>query len=185
MDDGSTISRRAEPELSRPVSLDRIAVRGTSLVVEADGAELAPIASRLGVPAVGTVRCRWAFREPTGLTQVIDADGVLDAVVSRICVVTLEAFDEIVHEAFSVRFVPAGTESGSDDEDPDTPDLLPYAGSSIDLGEATVEQLALALDPFPRAPGAVLDRVIGVDSEDGEADGANPFARLGERLRRD
>ena len=33
---------------------------------------------------------------------------------------------------------------------------MPYAGGAADLGEATVEQLALALDPFPRKPGAAL-----------------------------
>ena len=29
-----------------------------------------------------------------------------------------------------------------------------FSGDSIDIGEAVAETLALALDPFPRAPGA-------------------------------
>ena len=33
---------------------------------------------------------------------------------------------------------------------------MPYGGDSIDLGAALAEQLALALDPYPRKPGAKL-----------------------------
>ena len=45
--------------------------------------------------------------------------------------------------------MPRGKESEGAD-DPDHPDELPYDGASLDLGEATVEQLALGLDPYPR-----------------------------------
>ena len=33
-------------------------------------------------------------------------------------------------------------------------DTVFYTGGAIDLGEAAAETLALALDPFPRSPGA-------------------------------
>ncbi len=32
----------------------------------------------------------------------------------------------------------------------------PFVDGTLDLGEAAAEQLALALDPYPRAPDAVL-----------------------------
>ncbi len=41
----------------------------------------------------------------------------------------------------------------------------------IDLGEALAEQLALALDPYPRKPGAKLP-------SEASDDGANPFSAL-------
>ena len=49
-----------------------------------------------------------------------------------------------------VHFVPEGTES--EDDDPDLPDEIPYPAGAIDLGEAAIQQLALALDPYPRRP---------------------------------
>ena len=41
----------------------------------------------------------------------------------------------------------------------------PFDGSAIDIGEAAAQQLALALDPYPRAAGASLA---------GSADAADP-----------
>jgi hypothetical protein len=46
----------------------------------------------------------------------------------------------------------------------------------IDLGEATTEQLALALDPFPRKPGAEIPPEAKEAPE-------GPFAALG-RIRK-
>ena len=87
----------------------------------------------------------------------------------RECVVSLEPFETTQREAFSLRFVPEGQESET--PDPESEDEIPYAGGTIDLGEAVVEQLALDLDPFPRKEGAELPS---------EADPANvsPFAAL-------
>ena len=49
----------------------------------------------------------------------------------------------------------------SDELDLEAEDEIPYEGTSIDLGEAASEQLALALDPFPRKPGAELPGSVG------------------------
>ena len=70
------------------------------------------------------------------------------------CVVSLEDFTATVEEHFAVRCVPDGAES--DNADPEALDEIPYADGTLDLGEAAAEQLALALDPYPRAPDAVL-----------------------------
>jgi hypothetical protein len=43
-----------------------------------------------------------------------------------------------------------------DAETLESPDEIPYAGDSIDLGAVLAEQLALSLDPYPRKPGAAL-----------------------------
>jgi uncharacterized metal-binding protein YceD (DUF177 family) len=90
----------------------------------------------------------------------------------RTCVITLEDFETEMTEALAIRFVPAGTET--EEIDPEAEDEIPYGGKTIDLGEAAAEQLALALEPYPRKPGAAL-------AEEPAAP-ANPFAALG-RLR--
>jgi uncharacterized metal-binding protein YceD (DUF177 family) len=89
-------------------------------------------------------------------------------------VVTLEPFATEVAEEFSVRFVPE--DQLSEELDIEAEDEIPYAGATIDLGEATAEQLALALDPFPRRPGVEF-------LEDEEAADDGPFAALARRPR--
>ncbi len=76
------------------------------------------------------------------------------AAVVRTCVISLDEFETVVEEEFRVRFVPAGTESY--DPDPDAEEEIPFTRGVIDLGETAAEQLALALDPYPRKPGAEL-----------------------------
>lgn len=161
-------------ELHRPVAVDALAPGGEEFVVQASAAECAALAARMRLPAVLSLRCR--FRLLPGLAGGVAADGWLEAEVVQTCVVTLEDFSATLAEAFAVRFVPAGAEA--DDLDPESPDEIPYAGGVLDLGEAAAEQLALALDPYPRAPGATLPEVSGPAE-----DSASPFARLAE-LRR-
>ncbi len=182
---GSDVRRgpSSRPELSRPVAIARIG-RGDTVLVEADAAERAPVAHRLDVPDVASLRCRWTLR-PGATDGWFEADGLLDALVTRTCVVTLEPLEETVHETFAVLFVPEAEMPDEDDGDPDSPDLVPYDGVAIDLGDAAVEQLALALDPFPRVPEVARDggdeTPTGVPHGDG-GDAAetrpNPFAVL-------
>ncbi len=85
---------------------------------------------------------------------------------------TLESFDALILETFRVLFIRAGTET--EDLDPEADDEIPYEDDVIDLGEASVEQLALALDPYPRKPGAELP----ADVSGGPL---SPFAALARR----
>lgn len=142
----------SRPELSRPVSTDRIGPHGLAIEVDASPGERPAIAARLRLLGVAALRCAFKLRRVGATT--IEAEGVLSARVSETCVVTLDPFDHAVEERFIVHFVPAGTED--DDPEPDAVDQIPFDGSMIDLGEAAVEQLALALDPYPRKPGAAL-----------------------------
>jgi uncharacterized metal-binding protein YceD (DUF177 family) len=97
------------------------------------------------------------------------AFGHLTAVVVRTCVVSLDEFEAKVEERFKIRFVPSGQET--DDDDPESIDEIPYEGRLIDIGEAVAEQLGLALDPYPRKPGAELPSELG-------AEDSGPFAAL-------
>ncbi len=162
------------PELHRPVALDRVGPRGLTLDIEAKPEELPAIAARLRVLALAGLRCAFKLRRVGAST--VEAEGVLRAQVTETCVVSLDPFDHDVQEAFTVHFVPSGAED--DDPDPEAVDQIPYAGGAADLGEAAVEQLALALDPFPRKPGAVLP-------EEATAEASSPFAALRARQTRD
>jgi len=155
-------------EFSRIVQVARIR-EGMHRAVEATTSECRAVADRLGLNAVRHLCCGFDL-DPAEDGAVL-ATGKLRARVEQTCVVSLEAFDTEVIEDFRVRFVPAGTET--DDIDLEADDEIPYEGAALDLGEAAVEQLALALEPFPRKPGAEMPAA----PED-----AGPFAALA-RLR--
>lgn len=151
------------PELHRPVAVDRVGQAGLSMTVEASTAECAALARRMNLPAILALKCDFQLEREAG--SMLLAHGHLVAKIVQTCVVSLVDFTATVVERFSVRCVPAGEES--DDTDPETLDEIGYQDGTLDLGEATAEQLALALDPYPRAPGAVL-RVID-DADDAQA----------------
>ncbi len=155
------------PELHRPVALDRVGPQGTVLTVDAAPGELPEITVRLRLVALASLHCAFKLRRIGAAT--IEAEGALRARVTETCVVTLDPFEHDVEETFTVHFVPAGLED--DDPDPEAVDQIPFDGGSVDIGEAAVEQLALALDPYPRKPGAALPPELAA-----EPDG--PFAAL-------
>lgn len=147
------------PEFHRPTPADRVGANGLDVTVEANAAECAALARRMKLPAVNDLRCSFRLKRLAG--PVIQAEGRLHAALVQTCVVTLDDFPATLDESFRVRFVPAGTES--DDPDPEADDEIGYAGGVLDLGEAAAQQLALSLDPYPRAPGAELPE-IGPDA---------------------
>ena len=83
-----------------------------------------------------------------------------------------------------MRFVSAGTpeaqpyagparEVAIDPDAPDPPETM--QGTTVDLGALVEEMFVLAIDPYPRAPGAALP-AEAVDEPDPEEE--SPFAVL-------
>ena len=188
------------PEFSRRIPVSRIGLGGLEQTIEASSAECRALAERLQLPAVASFSCRFLLAPPR--RRQVMAEAELRAEVTQVCVVSLEPFEATVSERFTLRFVPetaadkiaarTGDDTGADalqdhDIDPSLPDELTYADDAIDIGEAASEQLALALDPYPRMPGIALPEFDGAPPADGEpaeasADLPHPFAALA-RLR--
>lgn len=156
------------PEFSRIVNLARLPPGGRAERLSATVAECAALARRFGIQAVNRFGAVLRLREgPGGLTEVT---GRLSAEVVQACVVSLEPVVQQVEEAVDLRILSPGQ---APSDDPDGPDEIEADGDAVDLGEALAEQLALALDPYPRAPGAALP------GAEGEAAAAgSPFAAL-------
>ena len=132
------------------------------------------MAALFGLPAIASLTGAFELAHEQG--GVIAAKLKLRARLTQICVVTLEPFQTVVAEDAKLRFVPAakvreGAEDMLDAETLEGPDEIPYAGETIDLGAVLAEQLALALDPYPRKPGAVLPAAVADEA-------AHPFAVL-------
>lgn len=169
------------PLLSRPFPLRRLGADPIELRIDATPEECAAIARAFDLPRLATLSGRFRLVPMRG--DRIDLHLDLEAKVTRLCVVSLEEFDQTVRERAAVVMVPEGGDSAPGDEaeflDPDMPDEVPIAGESIDLGALLAEQLALALDPYPRRPGATPPAPHSI----GEAEApvrSNPFAALAE-----
>jgi uncharacterized metal-binding protein YceD (DUF177 family) len=155
------------PEFSRKIRAEALPREGRDEQVEATPEECAAIAVRLQIPAVERLVCDFRLQPITG--GRVAATVRLQARLTRTCVVSLDDFPTEVTDLADLVFVPA--DLATEDDDPDTPDELPFDGGFIDLGETATEQLALALEPYPRKPGAELDPTT-TDVE------TSPFAAL-------
>ena len=107
--------------------------------------------------------------------------GTLRAEVSQACVVTLEPVSGTIEEAFEQAFWPQedmpAPRSGEVNLD-EAPDPEPIVAGQIPVGRVVFECLAAALDPYPRAAGATLDRLAAAPREGVGRAGESPFAVL-------
>ena len=152
------------------------AAHGRDISVEADVEARSRIAERLGLAALDRFAVTAAIRAVAG---GIAAKGEVRADVVQHCAATDLPVPAKLTEPFDLRFLRDIDAPVSEDEEIEISsedlDLLPLEGDRIDLGEAAVQTLSLALDPFPRHPDA--DRILaekGVLSEEA----AGPFAAL-------
>jgi uncharacterized metal-binding protein YceD (DUF177 family) len=139
---------------SRPVKVDAVPREGLLRTVEATPAERAALAGQNDLVEIAELKARFVLKRAG---KGVSVSGALHAEVTQTCVVTLEPFPVTLDEEIDVRFAPPAEERAGgaetlalDGEDP--PD--PLLGGKVDLGALAAEFLALALDPYPRKPGA-------------------------------
>ena len=130
----------------------------------ADEAARGRIAKLLGLDGLASLE---ALLKVSPWLDGVQVEGAWRARVGQTCGVTLEPFESDLEGRIMVRAVPPGSPAlGSGepelDLDPDAddpPDLL--EGDAVDLGAYVVEDLSLAVDPFPRKPGVAFEAPAG------------------------
>jgi uncharacterized metal-binding protein YceD (DUF177 family) len=170
----------APVEFSRPVALDRATPVPHERELVANEAELAALTRRLGLLSLDRLQARlsWWRRE----NGVVCLEGEFEAALSQRCVATLEPVATTVADRFVRRFMrgaPAAVagEVVVDAEAEDPPE--PLGDGLIDVGEIVAEELAMAIDPYPRAPDGELPGQAGGEATAGQAAAAaNPFRVL-------
>jgi uncharacterized metal-binding protein YceD (DUF177 family) len=179
-------SRRAPaPEFSRPFEVDRLGADPVAVEIAARPDELAALARRLGLPGLARLEARLAVRRRAG--GMVLVEGGLSADAVQACVVTLDPVPARVEHRLAALFAPPELLGDVADVDPDAEEDPPEAieDGRIDLGELAAQHLSLALDPYPRAPGAALDPALSApdpDEPEEEERRDTPFAALA-RLR--
>lgn len=133
--------------------------------IEADKSESKALADRLDIPDIQALRAKIDLsRTSEGLIRL---NGKLEARYVQSCIVTLEPVDQELNEDFELFFKEATDGEGSSKVDVSVENDLspePFEQGRIDIGEAVSQQLALALDPYVRAPGAVFKATVGSDT---------------------
>ena len=166
------------PEFSRPVEIDEIGPEGVSLEIAADAQEREALARRFGLVSLdlleGTATVTPVSRKLFRLEAAFRAELV------QTCVVTLDPFPVRLEQSFAALFGEGGPGLAallSADDEEDEPE--PIEGGAIDIGETVAQHLALALDPYPRKPGAALPAEYGTAAaSEAEPGRVRPFAGL-------
>ena len=169
------------------VDLGGLPDAGAEITLSPSAAERAAISHWLGIEALDQLKATIRLSR-VGNDEYTYA-GSFAADVVQACVVTLEPVASSLAGEFrrlfkvkprpNARHRRRGAETGDSVElfslEDDEPELIDSA--SIDLAAPLLEEISLALDPYPRAPGVAFE---GPKEEKTEAD--SPFAIL-ERLK--
>lgn len=164
-------------EFSRLFQIGELGHDSQRFEIRAEPQECTAVAHRLQLLGLDRLEAHGSV-ESAG-RGAVRVRGTLSAAVTQECVVTLEPVSSVVEAGFERLFVRAGEPGPLVTVDPDAPDREPLLTDYLDLGEIVVEELALALDPYPRAPGADdFLRQYGQTPGPEADDTASPFVRL-------
>lgn len=166
-------------EFCRPIPVEELGDDIVEEHIEADAGEREALASRLGLSKLKSLVANLELRRPKGGT-LVRVQGDFEAEVVQTCVVSLEPVDARITETFEGVYtlapaldMPVEQEFSLADDDPPEP----VEQGVIDMGEAVVQQLAVALDPYPRRPGAELPAALPANNEAGSS-GERAFGAL-------
>jgi uncharacterized metal-binding protein YceD (DUF177 family) len=164
------------PEFSRTVRAHEIGVAERVETVDATPAERAALVGRFGLLSLDSLSARFALHRDAGGIRV---RGTIAAQGAQPCALSGEPVAFAIDEPVDLRFTETQSIGDEDIELSDADlDTLPLDGDDLDLGEAAAQSLGLALDPYPRAPGA--EAAVPVTPEDNVVPlkRPNPFAIL-------
>ena len=161
---------------------------GIDVLVIADPTERQALARRFDLLEVTSLRGHGRLERSGGRAELV-LRGWLEADVVQACVRSLEPVPAAIRQPIRRRYLPAvgddptraqGQPTAVVDLDDDDDEVEALTGRAIDLGEVFAEELGLALDPYPRAPGAttIEAELLGPHVRVGEAESSTPFAAL-------
>lgn len=181
-------SGEGESPVSYPVNVMRLPAKGLAVRLEADEAQRAALAAAHGLLAVE--RFGFELTVKPWQRQGVHVTGKVSASIVQSCVVTLAPVAARIEEDVSALYVPEGSrldrlpeiqggEMILEAESADPPET--FQGNSIDVGAAAEEFFSLAVDSYPRAPGAALPAETASRQEEEPkgplAQGLGAFAR--------
>jgi len=150
-------ARMPHSEFSHRVRLSDLPAGGTSWTLEADEAERAALARRFGLEALDSLIAEISLEWVSG-SAFLRLSGRIRASVVQACVVTLAPIRTELDEPIEILYEPGGAAEGEVEIEA-VEDVEPLEGDSLDIAETAAEEMALMLDPYPRAPGASVEQL--------------------------
>lgn len=156
-----------DADTQSPVSfvanVTRLPHKGLPVVIEADAKQRAALAGEHDLLSVESYRADLLVTP--WKRNGVKVSGRVEADITQACIVTLEPVEAHIDEAVEALFLPQesklgrqGFEGGGeillDAEGPDSPET--FSGDTIDVGAIAEQFFGLAIDPYPRKPGASL-----------------------------
>ncbi len=184
-------------EFSFPIEIERIPTAGGQYDIAASADALARVATRLAVTEMKALRASFAVK--VGAGGIVHVKGKVHAELVQACVVTLAPVPSVIDEEVDASFITpdrAARNAKKAKADPENEEVINLEAEDppevaedgrIDLGDLAVIQVALVLDPYPRAPGVSFDaaqwpisarRKGSEASEEAPEEGQGPFAAL-------
>jgi uncharacterized metal-binding protein YceD (DUF177 family) len=169
------------PEFVRVVSTARLAGKPSFHRITANAEERAALAKRFELLSLDKLQAVVSLAREAGDGVRLEAE--LEAELVQACIVTLEPVPATLHERFTLIYRPDIDDETADRlalENPEGEIIEPLIGEAIDIGETVAQQLAVVIDPYPRAVGeqsVTVEVDIGEDPEVPIAR-SNPFAAL-------
>ena len=175
MTDNTIAPIDAQPPLDWGHDTDEVHAGGLDIKRVATDAERAAIAATLGIVACEQLQV--GYRLKRAPADGYRLRGNIHAEVVQACIVTLAPVHETVRFDLSVEFRPAdevaAAEGGAVDLEEET-EIEAIEGKWLAVGRVISEELAMALNPYPRRPGAEFVPAPDAPLEPKE----NPFAVL-------
>lgn len=167
-----------QPEFSVVLHLEALGDSLKHFPLEADAAARAALSKRFDLQSIDALTADMSAKRIGG-GELILVQGRLKASVVQSCVITGAPVQEEIMETIEERFtlkaeISSEVEISLDDDDPPEP----ITGNEIDLGEIVAQHLGVALNPYPRAPGAEIPDAYQEDGDDMPDTQKNPFLAL-------
>ncbi|HEY4343171.1 MAG TPA: DUF177 domain-containing protein [Parvibaculum sp.] len=183
------MSTDMKPEFSIELAVADVSQNGTTIPFEANEQQRAALAERFELLELRSFKGKVAVKP--WRRHGLSLEGSFQAEVVQACIATLEPLEAKLSESFHLHYLPAAMiqhdaaaaaerEIIVDVQSEDPPE--PIENDMIDIGEAMSEQLAVAIDPYPKKPGAHFEPPLE-EPETAAEKPANPFAAL-EKLKK-
>ncbi|RWB53489.1 DUF177 domain-containing protein [Mesorhizobium sp.] len=169
--------KHAKPEspVSFVANVARLPQKGLPVLIEADERQRAALAAEYDLLSVE--RYRAELLVASWKRNGVNVSGRVEADITQACIVTLDPVAAHIDEPVEALFLPEqsklgreGFEGGGeivlDADGPDSPET--FSGDTIDVGALAEQFFGLAIDPYPRKPGASLDTAGDDPSEESE-----------------
>ena len=166
-------NKKNEKGLNKILFLGEIGPDGWQGDFVATPDQCAKIAERFEIPSVKNLNCHVSVAIEGDLIRVT---GHIKSTLARVCVASLDVFDEFLDTDFEALFsenIPMIKDGEMKD------DVEPLDRGRLDVFEIVAEQVGLNMNPFPRKPDVSGDYI-----EQGDSDN-RPFANLKNLIKKD